>query len=383
MSEQSHIHNKSQDMLVHICCSVDSHYFLSELQKIYPQSRMIGYFYNPNIHPKEEYDLRLLDVKRSCNMLGVELIEGEYESKKWFADVKGLEEAPEKGERCVKCFDMRLEKTAQVAAKMSIKSFTSTLLSSPLKEQKILFAEGDEIALAYNLDFIKVDVRSNGGTQAQSELANKDKLYKQTYCGCQFALNKQREKQRQIPLELMSNIGKQIMPGSNEQRKLIFEIRDKCESEGREYALYKRSKILWRNLRSVCMDNGEAINSYVITHSKSKNMVKTSSITYVRESIKDIESQMQSVEIGYAKHDDSVFISIDDINLLLKTHYKDTQEMVYNPPAYECELLLRAALCGADSLNPIIVLDKCIKYSLRVFIDAYFQEGSVFAITTY
>ena len=179
-------------------------------------------------------------------------------------------------------------------------------------------------------------MRSNGGTQAQSELANKDKLYKQTYCGCQFALNKQREKQRQIPLELMSNIGKQIMPGSNEQRKLIFEIRDKCESEGREYALYKRSKILWRNLRSVCMDNGEAIN-----------------------------------------------ISIDDINLLLKTHYKDTQEMVYNPPAYECELLLRAALCGADSLNPIIVLDKCIKYSLRVFIDAYFQESSVFAITTY
>ena len=126
----------TQKMLVHICCSVDSHYFLSELRKIYPQHEMVGYFYNPNIHPKSEYDLRLLDVERSCKMLNIPLLEGEYEIKKWFVDIKGLENEPEKGERCVKCFDMRLEKTAQVAHKMNIKSFTSTLLSSPLKEQQ-------------------------------------------------------------------------------------------------------------------------------------------------------------------------------------------------------------------------------------------------------
>lgn len=372
-----------QNMLVHICCSVDSHYFLSELRKVYPQSKMLGYFYNPNIHPKAEYDLRLFDVKRSCKMLGIDLIEGEYEIQKWFADVKGLECEPEKGERCVKCFDMRLEKSAQVAHKMSFDSFTSTLLASPLKEQKILFAEGDEIALAYGLEFIKIDVRSNGGTQAQSELANKDRLYKQTYCGCQFALSKQREKQKQLPLELMSNIGKQIAPGSNESRKAVFDLRDECERLGREYVLYKQTKIVWRNLRSICIDEGKVISSYVLTHSRSKNMVKTSSITYIKQSVYDKEHKIQTIEVGYAKRDESIFIGIEDMNALLKTHYTNVQEMVYNAPCYEDEMALRVELCGADSMNPIIILDRRITHSLKIFINAYFQESSIFAITTY
>ena len=372
-----------QNMLVHICCSVDSHYFLSELRKVYPQSKMLGYFYNPNIHPKAEYDLRLFDVKRSCKMLGIDLIEGEYEIQKWFADVKGLECEPEKGERCVKCFDMRLEKSAQVAHKMSFDSFTSTLLASPLKEQKILFAEGDEIALAYGLEFIKIDVRSNGGTQAQSELANKDRLYKQTYCGCQFALSRQREKQKQLPLELMSNIGKQIAPGSNESRKAVFDLRDECERLGREYVLYKQTKIVWRNLRSICIDEGKVISSYVLTHSRSKNMVKTSSIAYIKQSVYDKEHKIQTIEVGYAKRDESIFIGIEDMNALLKTHYTNVQEMVYNAPCYEDEMALRVELCGADSMNPIIILDRRITHSLKIFINAYFHESSIFAITTY
>ena len=372
-----------QNMLVHICCSVDSHYFLSELRKVYPQSKMLGYFYNPNIHPKAEYDLRLFDVKRSCKMLGIDLIEGEYEIQKWFADVKGLECEPEKGERCVKCFDMRLEKSAQVAHKMSFDSFTSTLLASPLKEQKILFAEGDEIALAYGLEFIKIDVRSNGGTQAQSELANKDRLYKQTYCGCQFALSRQREKQKQLPLELMSNIGKQIAPGSNESRKAVFDLRDECERLGREYVLYKQTKIVWRNLRSICIDEGKVISSYVLTHSRSKNMVKTSSIAYIKQSVYDKEHKIQTIEVGYAKRDESIFIGNEDMNALLKTHYTNVQEMVYNAPCYEDEMALRVELCGADSMNPIIILDRRITHSLKIFINAYFQESSIFAITTY
>ncbi len=382
MSESIHI-EKKKNMLVHICCSVDSHYFLSEIQKIYPDTTMIGYFYNPNIHPKSEYDLRLLDVRRSCKMLGVELIEEEYESQEWFESVKGLEEEPEKGERCVKCFDMRLEKTAQMAHTMSIESFTSTLLSSPLKEQQILFTQGNQIAQHYGLCFIKVDVRSNGGTQAQSELANKDRLYKQTYCGCQFALSKQRESQGQLPLELMSNIGKQILPASNEQRKAVFDLRDKCEKEGREYALYKQSKIIWRNLRSICIDEGKVISSYVITHSRSKNMIKTSNITYIKRSVYDKDYRLQCVDVGYAKRDESIFLSIDDANILLKTQYANVQEMVYNAPCYEYEIALRTALCGADSINPIIILDKKIKHSLKVFINAHFQESSIFAITPY
>lgn len=112
-------------------------------------------------------------------------------------------------------------------------------------------------------------------------------------------------------------------------------------------------------------------------------MVKTAAITYIKQNVKDIRSQMQSIQMGYAKRDDSVFISIQTLNLLLKTSYANTQEMVYNPPPYEDELALRGLLCGADSLNPIIVIDSHIERSLKLFIDAYFQESSIFAIATY
>lgn len=371
----------SNTMLVHICCSVDSHYFLSQLQALYPHTTLIGYFYNPNIHPKSEYDLRLLDVRRSCKMLNVALIEGEYDTSVWFSSVKGLEDAPEKGERCVKCFDMRLENTAKLASQNHITHFTSTLLSSPLKEQTILFKEGDSIAKKYDLSFVKVDVRSNGGTQRQSELANKDRLYKQNYCGCTFGLNKQREQRAELPLELMSNIGKQIVPGSNEERMAVFALRDKCEREGREYALYKQSKIIWRNLRSLCIDESSVISSYIITHSRSKNMIKTSNITYISQNINDIDSTPQRIAIGYAKRDDSVFISIDAINALLKCDYKSVDDMLYNPPRFAQELMIRNAISGSDSINPIIVLDSEIKRSLKVLIQAYFAESSVYAIT--
>jgi predicted adenine nucleotide alpha hydrolase (AANH) superfamily ATPase len=90
-------------MLVHICCSVDSHYFLARLQETFPDETLVGYFYNPNVHPYEEYVLRLQDVQRSCAALGIALIEGKYDVEGWLSDTKGLEAAPEKGARCAVC----------------------------------------------------------------------------------------------------------------------------------------------------------------------------------------------------------------------------------------------------------------------------------------
>lgn len=364
-------------VLVHICCSVDSHYFLSELQKACPDKQFIGYFYNPNIHPKSEYDLRLLDVERSCKMLGIELIEGEYELEEWLCGVKGLEDEPEKGARCVNCFDIRLQKTAKVAFKDKIPTFTSTLLSSPMKEQQILFAEGDKIAETYGLSFLKIDVRSKGGTQRQSELANKDRLYKQNYCGCQFALFKQREAQNQLALELMSHIGGQVLPGSNEQRMSIFAKRSECEQNGKDYILYKKSVIIWRDLRSYCLKDGNVIDSYVVAHSRSKNGIKTSDIVYIRYLCPNFG---ETISLGYAKKDESVFVCLEDLNRIWNTSYKNVREMVYNPPLYERELELRDELCGRDSTNPIIILDYPQRHSLKIYINAHFQESSIFAI---
>ena len=100
-------------ILVHICCSVDSHYFLQKLQKDYPKATLIGFFYDPNIHPYSEYYLRLLDVKRSSKLLNIELIEGEYDYNLWLEAVKGYEDEPEKGKRCSICFDRRFEVSAK------------------------------------------------------------------------------------------------------------------------------------------------------------------------------------------------------------------------------------------------------------------------------
>lgn len=390
-------------ILVHICCSVDSHYFLQKLREKYQDSHLVGYFYNPNIHPKSEYDVRLADVKRSCQMLGIDLFEGEYELEHWLKCVEGLEEESEKGERCSKCFDIRLIKTAIFAKQRNIKLFTTTLLSSPMKEQQILYVYGDKIASDYGLEFIKIDVRSNGGTQEQAQLARDDKLYRQSYCGCKFALLKQRQKQQKLSLELLENLGRQFLPASNEDRVETFKCRDRLEQEQIPYVLSKRTIIAWRNLRSVAKYRDLPLDIYVLADSKSKNNVKTSKIVWIKSAVFSPlhiaaflgigdkrtntfgESQICtqkscSVFIGSASKDDSVFLDIQGFNTLCQTSYENVAQLLKNPLSYEMENALRISICGISSINPIIVLDKKIESNLRLQIETIFQEESVFRL---
>ncbi|MFC3867688.1 epoxyqueuosine reductase QueH [Helicobacter equorum] len=389
-------------ILVHICCSVDSHYFLQRLREQYPDSKLVGYFYNPNIHPKTEYDLRLLDVERSCKMLGIELYEGEYDTLHWLEDVRGLEEEPEKGDRCVACFDSRLIRTASFAKQKGIGTFTTTLLSSPMKERDILFAQGEKIARMYNLAFIKIDVRSNGGTQAQAQLAKKDNLYRQTYCGCKFALIKQRNAQGKLSLELVENLGRQVMPASNEERIQVFSRRNALEEEHVPYILTKRSIMAWRNLRSTAKLAGQPIDMYVLADSKEKHNAKTGEIQWMHTDVlspysfykllypKDMKyfqdinhiSKNSSCEItiGVASKDDSIFLCLQDVNTLCNTQYQNIRELNINPLPYELESVLRICLCGLGSINPIIVLDSRVESSLTIFIHSLFQEENVFRL---
>lgn len=389
-------------ILVHICCSVDSHYFLQRLREQYPDSKLVGYFYNPNIHPKTEYDLRLLDVERSCKMLGIELYEGEYDTLHWLEDVRGLEEEPEKGDRCVVCFDSRLIRTASFAKQKGIGTFTTTLLSSPMKERDILFAQGEKIARMHNLAFIKIDVRSNGGTQAQAQLAKKDNLYRQTYCGCKFALIKQRNAQGKLSLELVENLGRQVMPASNEERIQVFSRRNALEEEHVPYILTKRSIMAWRNLRSTAKLAGQPIDMYVLADSKEKHNAKTGEIQWMHTDVlspysfykllypKDMKyfqdinhiSKNSSCEItiGVASKDDSIFLCLQDVNTLCNTQYQNIRELNINPLPYELESVLRICLCGLGSINPIIVLDSRVESSLTIFIHSLFQEENVFRL---
>lgn len=400
-------------ILVHICCSVDSHYFLRCLREAYPDSKLIGYFYNPNIHPKTEYDLRLLDVERSCKMLDIELHEGDYDTQHWLEDVRGLEEEPEKGERCIACFDSRLMRTASFARQKGIGTFTSTLLASPMKEREILFAQGEKIARLYDLEFIKIDVRSNGGTQAQSKLAREDNLYRQSYCGCVFALSKQRNAQGKVSLELVENLGRQIQPASNEERIRTFRRRDTLEANAIPYILAKHSMMVWRNLRSTAKLAGKPLDIYVLADSKSKNSIKTAQIQWIRTEIvspivmrgllrprgaessdyiqnnntqianpasQTCDKQSCEIVLGVASKDDSVFVCLEDLNTLCHTQYQSVRELQAAPLPYELEIAMRICLCGFGSINPIIVLDSRIESSLVIFIHSIFQEENVFTL---
>lgn len=258
----------SNTTLVHICCSVDSHHFLLQLQEAYPKKNFCGFFYNPNIHPFEEYQMRLYDVQRSCEKLGIPLIVGEYDLLDWLTGAKGLEDKPEKGERCSFCFDFRLERSAQVALDTHCVEFTTTLLASPMKSQKDLFAQGEAIAKKYNLPFLPIDVRGNGGTQLQNIRAKEAKLYRQNYCGCLYALQMQREKSHKNPLELFSTLN---LP--KEARNLPslrlknFQTRTQLENTKQPYRMIKRKVQQYRLLKGLLKVSDSVIPSFICNYS--------------------------------------------------------------------------------------------------------------------
>jgi len=185
---------------------------LKKLQQDYPQEKLTGFFYDPNIHPYSEYQLRLLDVERSCKKLGIELLQGEYDYENWLQAVRGLENEPEKGARCEVCFDKRFITSARKALEIGEKKITTTLLVSPLKSQEQLKRVGDDFHAKYGVEFIAVDYRSGGGSQEQSRVTKEEQLYRQDYCGCIFGLTMQREQQNRLMDEMFSSLSQSQLP---------------------------------------------------------------------------------------------------------------------------------------------------------------------------
>jgi len=319
-------------MLVHICCSVDSHYFLQKLRQEFPQEELIGFFYDPNIHPYSEYYLRLLDVKRSCKMLNIKLIEGDYDVDSWLKSVKGLENEPEKGIRCGVCFDKRFEVTAQKAEELGIDSFTSTLLTSPKKSLSQLKLAGDRLAKKYNIEFKAPDFRKASGTQEQNILAKKDKLYRQDYCGCIYGLTMQRKDQNRLADELFSPISKQVQPESIEQRIELYEYRIKLEEELKEYKIIKQRFLNYRLLYGYLKVKNTIVNTHFLPYSTIRG-------DYSRGKI-DVEID----NIFYLNRDEVRFITLDRYNFLSNSCYSSILELIFNPPKFEVELNIRESL---------------------------------------
>lgn len=147
------------------------------------------FFYNPNIHPKKEYEIRKSEDKKFCEKMNVRHLDADYDVRNWFDRVKGLEWEPERGARCTACFDMRFERTALFAHENGFKVFTSSLGISRWKNMKQINGCGERAASRYpDLIYWDYNWRKSGGSQRMIEISKRESFYQQEYCGCVFSL---------------------------------------------------------------------------------------------------------------------------------------------------------------------------------------------------
>jgi len=175
-------------LLLHSCCGPCSSYVLEYLSKYFD---ITVWFYNPNIEPAKEYELRLSEQKRLIPEMGLQgdpsVDEGPYEPGIFHEAVSGLENEPEGGKRCEKCFCLRLEKTAERALEKGFDLFTTTLTVSPHKNAELLNGIGEEIAARYGVAFLNSDFKKKDGYKRSIELSKQYGLYRQDYCGCVYS----------------------------------------------------------------------------------------------------------------------------------------------------------------------------------------------------
>ena len=183
---------EKQKMLLHVCCAPCSTVVLERLKEEYA---VTVFFFNPNIHPKAERDKRLDEMQRLAELLGFGVLSGEYAAKEWFRLIRGMESLPEGGERCTRCFEMRLRKTAEVAREKEFDIFATSLTLSPHKDAERINRLGRDIAVEFGLRYYESNFKKKNGYQRSIELSREYGLYRQDYCGCIFS-KKERELQK-------------------------------------------------------------------------------------------------------------------------------------------------------------------------------------------
>ncbi|MGA9045767.1 epoxyqueuosine reductase QueH [Sulfuricurvum sp.] len=333
-------------MLVHICCSVDSHFFIEKLQHEYPDEKLVGFFYDPNIHPYSEYRLRLLDVMRSCKKLGIELIEGPYDYENWINAVRGLEKEPEKGARCEVCFDKRFEVSAHKALELGERSMTTTLLVSPKKSQEQLIRSGEAFHTSHGVEFIAFDYRKNGGTNDQSRVSKEEQLYRQDYCGCIYGLTMQRDQQHRLMDEMFSPLSNQILPASIEERLELYTKRMELEEQNTPYRIVKERFLNYRLVRASVKSGGCVIPSYPLFYSTISRTTTEGKIDF------EINGQF------YLNREEVRFITCETFNALTHLDYANVKALMFSPPSIDIEIALRSHLTQSPfNTSAIMVVD--------------------------
>lgn len=180
--------NNIKSLLLHSCCAPCSSYVLQYLTNYFDITVL---YYNPNITDINEYEKRKSEQIRLINEMpkihDIRIIDTDHEPEEFYNISKGLENCPECGERCLKCYKLRLEKTAQIAKDNAFDYFCTTLTISPLKSSKAINQIGTELSKKYGVDFLPSDFKKKNGFKTSIELSKKYNLYRQNYCGCEYS----------------------------------------------------------------------------------------------------------------------------------------------------------------------------------------------------
>lgn len=177
-------------VLLHSCCGPCSSAVIELLAKYFDVTVL---WYNPNLWPEEEFEKRLATQKQLIECLEkdgskAKLIECEWNCEDYFSRVKGLENEPEEGKRCLECFRIRLEETARIAADKGFEWFCTTLTVSSRKDAVVINAIGRELAEKYGVKWLPSEFRKREGNHRSIILSEKYGLYRQEYCGCMFSM---------------------------------------------------------------------------------------------------------------------------------------------------------------------------------------------------
>ncbi|MDO4489633.1 MAG: epoxyqueuosine reductase QueH [Lachnospiraceae bacterium] len=189
---------KTPHLLLHSCCAPCSSYCLEYLQQFF---EITVFYYNPNIAPEEEYRLRVEEqqrlIRELCAEHPVHFLEGNYDPERFYEMARGLEQIPEGGERCHRCFELRLREAMKAAQQVGADFFTTTLTISPLKNARKLNELGEMIgAEEKGPRWLVSDFKKKNGYRRSVELSEEYGLYRQNYCGCVFSKREAQARER-------------------------------------------------------------------------------------------------------------------------------------------------------------------------------------------
>jgi len=175
---------RGTEVLLHICCAPDAAYGVVALRKRFD---VTGFFYNPNIHPEEEFRKRLRATLDLVDRSPFPLVVGNGGDAAWEEAVRGLEGEPERGRRCEACVRLRLRETARKASELGMPAFGTVLTVSPRKDAAMVNRVGREEAERSGVGFVAADLKKGDGYLKSVRASREMGLYRQRYCGCRYS----------------------------------------------------------------------------------------------------------------------------------------------------------------------------------------------------